>query len=581
MEFRETFEIPLAFNNYNKNATINDALDALLAADKVFDSVLDRIGGSVKKQQERLNNLLGRIDTAQSEIESIASNRTEATTVYSSSRYPGKISGQEELLFTKTDPSEAFASAQQLQNELEILQHELKRDTGHMSATLLDTVETIRTSKKEKIPWNPKQGLGHPSAHSRSIVDRLLFNSHINPFKPVDEDDEEGVDNMSSMTRRKSIAEETNILFAAPKTLVDGDELPEMNQTLGYQNAHMKLSEHEQWQLPDLPLPDVANLSFQIEDQETSIAPSYLMKGSPTPPAPSATSNIPAPSAPMAPPMAPQAPLPPQVAKPTTQLPPPPPSCPSGPTSTKPLPPPLPKATSTLPPPLPRGAVLPPPKAGPSQLPPPPKAGPSRLPPPPPAGPAAGTAAPKPPAAPAAGGRAGLLAALNNPNNFKKLKKTATKEPKRPIEVASEPAADMSNPLMAALMAKHKRMLGTKPAGGDKKPANSEETDKIVAPETKKNKKKKMDKSFSDSEEEDTDDDDDDDNDGIKAAVVENKNDSNESDDDESDDDDEVNARSKKAAFSARFGKKRPAFRRERSFNDDDTDDESGFSDSD
>ena len=101
------------------------------------------------------------------------------------------------------------------------------------------------------------EGLGSLPAHIPSLGSLLLFNSNINPYKNYAVED-----NLDSTGKEKGESkEETNALGEAPKTLVDGDTLPDIvDMDLSYKPV---MGEISSLALPtNLPLDFVADIQF-------------------------------------------------------------------------------------------------------------------------------------------------------------------------------------------------------------------------------------------------------------------------------------------------------------------------------
>jgi WAHD domain of WASH complex len=324
--------------------------------------------------------------------------------------------------------------------------------------------------KKREVDENghelPEAGLGVLPSHMTAVSSVLLFNSKENPYKQyktinqlITEEDEEAAaamlrrQTLSAMTdkQRRQAEEQARKLGIAPSSLYEGDNLPAV-AALEY-TYKPRMKELMAFELPsNLALPAIADISLQVSHRDvndviyyhvhggcnfnllfllcflqaelTSIAPSVIKSGASTsipnvtsgavtfsslpanimdmlPEVPNTMVAAPSPTAAaVAAPVAAAAPVAP------TAVPPP---------VTAPVPPPAPTAAAPLPPPLPTAAAAAPAPAPALALPTPPDAEPAAL-----------------------EGRGGLLAALSNPDNIKKLKKASAAKPKEEKKPSSD-----------------------------------------------------------------------------------------------------------------------------------------------
>lgn len=446
---------PVVVQDVAPAETFGSVAAALKALSVTADVIFSRVENRVADERARLAVINARIARAKARIQSMAGS-SKAIAIFSQPKYPAaevaRLSAYMSILDppggrTVPDLNEPLDGAlapmgaepnakSKLTPDDEVL---TRREKQEAVVELLARVSLRGRGGESSLARAPEPGLGMLPGYLPAVTSVLRFNSRDNPYteyKSLDdiitEEDEEtaaAVLRRQAMTvmdarQRRAAEEEARRLGIAPSSLYEGDNLPAIAAVEYIYRPRMR--ELAAFELPsNLALPNVADIALQSDDGVlASIAPSVLKAGEPALPtildiapppgvvvaaAPAVAAAAGAAPAP-APAAAAAVPPPPAPAAVAAPLPPQPPAPPSA-----PLPPPLPAAVA--PPPAPAAAAAPPPAAA--------------------AAPAIALPAPPDADSSAMEGRGGLLAALANPDNIRKLKKASAAPPADKKSLAS------------------------------------------------------------------------------------------------------------------------------------------------
>lgn len=456
-------------------------------------------------ERTRMATLNTRLNHCKEKIR-LLSTTTRAVTIYASAKFPALEIARHSVYTTLHDgihhPTHdvmddgsglASLGAEPLRKETLSTDDEVLTRTDRRNAVI------NLLSKTSLIPRSDTSlstaGLGHLPQYLPSVCAILLFNSKARPYKaqktleelitrehdqPIHHEEEEEDEEIDPLASKKSrniqkkkkntnMEDDSRKLGSAPKTFTDGDTLPALAPV---EYAYKpKMRDIGTFELPsNLALPNVADIGWSasmssiapsVIKQEQPVLPTILDLMPPPPPPTINTSTLPSLPSSLPPPPDPMLALPPI------------PSSSSSMTTASMYPaPPAPTAAlmNSLPPP-PSIPMAPTPSSNETALPSPP----SISSPAPPSLPAVSTPPPQ-------AGRSGLLAALTNPDNLKKLRKIKEGEEggessKPPPAPAPAPAASSNMTLaeMAAKLALRRKAM-TGESTGSKATSNSSTT---------------------------------------------------------------------------------------------------------
>ncbi|KAH9321400.1 hypothetical protein KI387_016039, partial [Taxus chinensis] len=292
-------------------------LDLQKAADKVFDTVADRVG----VEHQRLKGLSSRIRTAKAKIDSISGTK-RAITIRSSSRYPSTSSDVEDFrpLFGgkfgggRTNFPVATLS----------LNGGLSRDSGEDGTLELFRFFSETSHEYFSYDKNRKVGLGNMPSDTNSVADILLFNSTELPYHRY-----KRVDNL--VVGEPCIEESLELKHAPlpppPQSVLQGRKLlSTRSEEFSFRPTVRQVpSLSLPSSLPDLPM--VADISWSGDKSIHAVEQNANFKEitpppPPPPPPPPLTPPPPPPPPPPLPPPPPPPPPPPQHAAPAPATPP-------------------------------------------------------------------------------------------------------------------------------------------------------------------------------------------------------------------------------------------------------------------
>lgn len=379
-----------------------DSVKTLVAAlshlDRVANDVFDKINTRVSSYRTQVGSINARIEAAQKQVARLSENTGRATVVIATPRFPGadEVKHYESVfagMAYASEPPELFDEAEEDESALPA-EPAQAINTGAKERDHLRLYWGLQSDEaaKEQEPLDDqgeaKGGLGRFPTHMPSVSNVLLFNSNENPYKEyatldnllgevVDSDDE-------------GDEEEKEELAAAPTTLIDGDDGPEVAQLEFIFKPKMR--DLQQFDLAaNLALPNVADLTYEhTAGADDSIAPTVFQANLPALPTimdlqpPPAIADSGAPAAAGG-------------------------STPAAPASAPPPP-----ASAPPPPPPPPAAAAPAPAAAPAAA--------------APEGPVAPPAAPPPPEVPAAAAAPGRMSLMDQIRQGKALKKAKPKK---------------------------------------------------------------------------------------------------------------------------------------------------------
>jgi len=409
------FEVPVLYQDLRRAEAYHQVCDSLENLNRVVDGVFGDITERIASERQRMDSLSRRLATANAKVRFIESNyRMRATKVHSSNKYPKSADG---LAYQPLCAGRAPMKVKHAKYHLADHPHQSIRANRDPLADIVLSKEVsildARSFKDAEL-----EGLGRLPSHLPSISSLLLFNTEENPYNTYATIDnllgKEGIEKEES-DPRKALAD-------APVTVIKGEELHSFGKA--EYTFRPTLEDVPTLNFPtDLPALDSvagdinwsAGLDLPVDFEP--IAPSAHLPDLPEVD-PGMEGPNPSGGAPSAAPAAPS----------STST-----ATPAAPSSAPPPPPPPGNNAPPPPPPLSNG---PPP-------PPPPGAGPPPPPPPP-------TGLPKEVAAPAEP-RNALLDALRNPDNIKKLKKSAGEGRGRGKKKQDKPAPAPSGDIFGAL----------------------------------------------------------------------------------------------------------------------------------
>ncbi|GMI39479.1 hypothetical protein TeGR_g3109 [Tetraparma gracilis] len=229
------FDLPPPHTDLQQTENLLDSLHSLSTLDSAVSSVFDRLLSRISAESSRVASLDSRGGLAREKIGRIGSNRSRATTVFSSSKHPAtKPPAPHARLFQSTsDPLAGAAQPAQPDPEIEYVTADpatsavgSAAESGELQG-LYARLNPHRTDMVRVEIKMEEEGLGPLPGREklRSVGGTLLFNSRSNPYKKYSR-----LDNLvgSSSRERAASTEEKKDLMHAPTTLVDGDLLPDV-----------------------------------------------------------------------------------------------------------------------------------------------------------------------------------------------------------------------------------------------------------------------------------------------------------------------------------------------------------------
>jgi hypothetical protein len=268
----QPYEIAIVNYNLEVPETFNDLFYSLERLSGTVDDVFSRIERRLADEKARVTQINTRVATCQSKVNLVrGSNR--ATTVFSTAKFPApkQLPLYPSLFSQVTDMPNPCRSAE---DEKQYLIAESKRCAATNDALsedlylILGRLNSHGTEMERTEFIMEDEGVGGLPAIVPGVGSLLLFNSNINPYK-----DYQSHDNLSHSGRSKSDElEQRKTLANAPKTLVAGDALPDIDALdLTFKP---ELGDMASLALPtNLPLDFLADINYQGEALP-SIAPS-------------------------------------------------------------------------------------------------------------------------------------------------------------------------------------------------------------------------------------------------------------------------------------------------------------------
>eukprot|EP01091_Cochliopodium_minus_P011330 TRINITY_DN3178_c0_g1_i1.p1 TRINITY_DN3178_c0_g1~~TRINITY_DN3178_c0_g1_i1.p1 ORF type:complete len:478 (+),score=189.19 TRINITY_DN3178_c0_g1_i1:168-1436(+) len=221
----------------------------------------------VATEKRRIEGVYNRLNVATNRVEYIKSLGSKATTIFSSSKYPAP----EELdnytpIYKEIQPKTTSRTKYFMRDEPHLnVMNENEFDIDSLRAETLEIENSILSSEEKK------EGLGSLPQHLPSVSSLLLFNTNENPYKKY-----LSFDNLENTNRRlKEKEDENRLLTEAPKTVKEGDNMPENSQeSVTYRPV---LGQVPSLDLPNtLPLTMVASEGFNYSGEVQVFAPSAL-----------------------------------------------------------------------------------------------------------------------------------------------------------------------------------------------------------------------------------------------------------------------------------------------------------------
>lgn len=347
------YDIAVVHGDLSFPQTLGDIFFALDGLTKTIDDSFDRIEKRIVDERKRVDQINERLNTCHTKVSAIVGS-TKATTVFSTAKFPGpkQLPVFVSLFNQISQISDPYREADDdviydlpASNKSSIGNSEMTKEI----LTIYCRLNSYDTDMKKVEFIMEDKGLGSIPPQCPTVGSLLLYNSSVNPYKNYQQ-----LDNLASGGRKKAAddADSKNNLASAPKTLIDGDALPDVDAM--DLNFRPDTGDINAFALPDnLPLNFIADISYQGMALP-SIAPSaqYNNKGSsnlqltdggltmeggaPLPPPPPAA-DVPTPTTAAAPP--PPPPPPPPGPQPTVEATPPPPPAAQAEPATPPPPP--------------------------------------------------------------------------------------------------------------------------------------------------------------------------------------------------------------------------------------------------
>lgn len=462
----QRYTVPVILQDLPATEALYQAFDSLYTLSEAVNDAFGRITARIAAERTKVQNVNSRVAAAQQKIERIAQNQTKVTTIHSPAKFPAPKQLPD---FRRVwDETEEHPLKHPKRTEYPLTykqrtQEQPPSDTAELFSAFAKQRATRQDVDRRGEAEALTEGLGRLPPYLPSVSSILLFNSDENPYKKyVSFNNLEGTGGEDRVEQQRELAE-------APKTIFEGTGLPTF-QAMAYEYKP-DLGQVPTFALPaNLPLGRLADISFGVSEQVTSIAPSVAHL--PQLPSIDAFRAMPAPArekakgglvtGSSAPPMAPAAP---------------PPEAPADASFGAPSPPP--------PPPPDAPPMAPPPPA-------PPMAPPMDAPPIAPASALTAGAGPGPGPAESSGGgddtgggdaRSDLMAAIRNRSNQARLRQVKRDQDGNPLDDGDRPVTtapkkkpaaepmDMMAALKERLARRHTVMSGKVDYSAQSKPA--------------------------------------------------------------------------------------------------------------
>ena len=259
MQVSQVYSVGVAFSDLGDEGTYRETLLALTHLQNVTADIFGRIEARVNLLKKRAGELNERIGDAKLRVGKVAEASTRATTVFSTSKFPENAYNQSDELgregaggiqhlygdlpYMECPPDEDDAPGADAPDLFLPAAH--SADAGMNESELSELYIDIKDRVNAKITaynhdsldydddGNELQGLGPLPNNLKSVSSVLLFNSTVNPYKVYSK-----LDNLLGVdveVREEEEDARKRKLGAAPKTLVDGDALPEIGEyDVGY-----------------------------------------------------------------------------------------------------------------------------------------------------------------------------------------------------------------------------------------------------------------------------------------------------------------------------------------------------------
>lgn len=341
----QVYEVPLVFQDLRSAESYLQLFDALANLQAISDEVFGRISARVREERSRVESINMRLAGAASRVQQVrTAMASRATRVHSPAKYPHETLHTYKPIHPVAEIRSVVRSTAAARALLREVPHAgpLVRDT-EFHALVAEAPQSALDQRAAQVQQG-LEGLGRLPSQVASVSSLLLFNTASNPYKKY-----VSLDNLAvGPEGPEAPPEESKALSAAPKTVAEGEVLPE--------------GELEQWtyrpvlgQVPEFNLPaSLPNLPMVAQDllytatssqDLPAIAPSLppalptldqlqaqsaAASSSSSAPVPaSASASAPAATTPSSSAPAPAAPAPPP--PPAAPAPPPPPSAPAPP----------------------------------------------------------------------------------------------------------------------------------------------------------------------------------------------------------------------------------------------------------
>ncbi|KAJ0410665.1 hypothetical protein ATCC90586_003734 [Pythium insidiosum] len=279
MQTTQVYAVERVYDDLRSPFVAKDIIKQLSQLDIVVGDIFNRLAHKVTLEKDRVAAIDHRIRVCQAKVNAITERRTsnKPTTVFSTSKYPApKVLPVPKTLFADKTYADTPVHVPDSEDDAHFLPAEAMppaQRTQVMTETieLFEKVNPYREITSGEVDMS-KEGLGRLPENIPSIGSVLLFNSGENPYqKYTSWDNLLGTDYEEEEEKRKELAQ-------APKTLVDGDELPSVH-ALNY-DFHPSLGAVEDLsaKLPtNLPLENIAQYQFTADSSaNSSIAPSLF-----------------------------------------------------------------------------------------------------------------------------------------------------------------------------------------------------------------------------------------------------------------------------------------------------------------
>jgi WAS family protein 1 len=188
-----------------------EAIESLEVLDQLMISTSSTLHNALASLSNRLDHLSSKLDRAQTLVQMLAQQPKRANTVYSANKYPAnKTIKHTKLLVQPTHINSLYRPGEhELPGNLRILDH----------ADLFVRLYESGTNT-QNLHLNDQEGIGHLPENIDSVTNLLLFNSNQNPYKKYS-----SLDNLDGSRKVSPEQDQTEELFSAPQTIIDGSIL--------------------------------------------------------------------------------------------------------------------------------------------------------------------------------------------------------------------------------------------------------------------------------------------------------------------------------------------------------------------